>query len=287
VSGVQLVSPPFPTGRLQLALSPNADGRAALSIYRPLATRGRALRRAVRLASVLPGLPRLPDRIVDVLIGLIGVPAGGACVMASSVRGRSIIGLAAARRLAVVAKVGPADDVALRREAVTLTQQAAAGGLRVPPVLFAADVDGRYVCATVAVAGQPRAEPAVALDLALDLARREWTHGDLAPWNLVGDPPTLLDWESARPGLTPLFDLAHFLAQSAALLGRGTARSVVHRLCEPGGIGAAYLAELGLSPATAPDHLRGYLDQVEQTQTGPAQVRLRQEIREVLRCEGR
>jgi len=279
-----LVAPPFPTGRLRLALSPNASGRAALGIYRPLTSRGRALRHAVRLASTVPGLPKSDERIADVLIELLGVPADGVCMMASSAAGRRIVGLAAARRLVVVAKVGRADDLALRREAETLTQHAVAGGLRVPPVLLAAAVDGRYVCATVAAAGRPRPEPSVALHLAVDLARREWTHGDLAPWNLIGDPPTVLDWESARPVLTPLFDLAHFMVQSAALLGNGSARSVVHGLCGAGGIGAAYLTAVGIDPARAPDHLLSYLDQVEASQTGAAQVRLRQEIREVMRC---
>jgi hypothetical protein len=279
-----LARPPFPTGRLRLALSPNADGRAALGIYRPLAPAGRALRRAVLLGSRVPGRRRLPDETVDMLVALLGVPADGACVMASSTPDRSIIGLASDRRLIAVAKVGRADDLALRREATTLTEQAATGGLRVPPVLFAADVNGRYVCATVAVAGRARVEQRVALDLALDLARREWTHGDLAPWNLVGDPPTLLDWEAARPGLTPLYDLAHFVVQSAALLHRGSAGSVVHDLCAADGVGAAYLAGLGVSPAEAPAHLLAYLDQVEESQTAPAQVRLRREIREALRC---
>ena len=279
-----MVRTPVPTGRLRLALSPDADGRAALGIYRPLAPGGRALRRAVRLASRVPGLPRAPAEIVDLLVGLLGVPADGACVMASSTPGRTIVGLASDHRLIAVAKVGRADDLALRREASTLTEQAVAGGLRVPPVLLAADVNGLYVCATVAIAGRARVEPTVALDLALDLARRKWTHGDLAPWNLVGDPPTLLDWEAARPGLTPLYDLAHFVVQSAALLHRGSAGSVVHDLCAAGGIGAAYLAELGETPAEAPAHLLTYLDQVENSQTAPAQVRLRREIREVLRC---
>jgi hypothetical protein len=284
LSEVLLVSPPVPTGRLRLALSPNADGRAALAIYRPLTAAGRMLRCAVRLGSALPGLPRCTEPIVDVLVGLPGVPTDGACVMDSSRPGRRIVGLAAGGRLAAVAKVGRADDRALRQEATALTVQAAAGGLRVPPVLLAADVNGWYVCATVAVAGRPRADPGVALDLALHLARSQWTHGDLTPWNMVGDPPTLIDWELARPGLTPLYDLAHFLVQSAALLGRGSARSVVHRLCGAGDLGAPYLTELGLDPAQAPRHLLTYLDQAEGTYAAAAQVQLRREIREVLRC---
>jgi hypothetical protein len=45
-------------------------------------------------------------------------------------------------------------------------------------------------------------------------------HGDLGSWNIVTDGPrlTAVDWESARPGGLPLWDLLYFLADALVVM---------------------------------------------------------------------
>jgi hypothetical protein len=273
----------LPTGRLRLRLSAGRNGRAALGIYRPLTRRGRLLRAALSAASVLPAGRAAADPLVARLADLLQVRIDGACVMASSMSGRSIVGLAHDGRLLAVAKVGRPEDTAVRHEAEVLARLQSRPGLRVPRLIAAGSVDGLLVCVTEPVAGRAQADRAGALQVALALAGAGWTHGDLAPWNLVGQPATLLDWEIARPELLPLSDLAHYVIRCEAQLGRRSAGAVVRQLCGPGSLGASYLAELGLPLARAPELVRGYLDRVAAANSAPADAGLHQAISDLLR----
>ncbi len=75
-----------------------------------------------------------------------------------------------------------------------------------------------------------------ALDrLASGLGRRtiplSRAHRDFTPWNTTIGPDGLFafDWEMSREGLPPLYDVFHFMAASAALLGRPIAVPAVAR----------------------------------------------------------
>ncbi len=278
-----MTSPVLPTGRLRLRFSRGPDGLAALGIYRPLTRRGRILRTAVTTLAALPVGRTGPDPLVAKLGDLLGMRVDGACVMASSMAGRRIVGLAGGGRLVAVAKVGRHDDMALRHENEVLAQLRSVSGIRVPRLLLSATAHDMVICVTEPVPGPPRQDWEAALQGAVGLARIGWTHGDFTPWNLVGRPATLLDWEAARPGLLPLFDLAHFVVRHEAQLGNGDPRAIVHRLCRADSLGAAYLAAAGLPLRQAPGLLRGYLDLAAPALTRPADAALYRAVRGLLR----
>lgn len=57
-----------------------------------------------------------------------------------------------------------------------------------------------------------------ALELTVELARADITHGDFTPWNaLAGERHILLDWEYSHIGLDPGFDLMRFALVSGYL----------------------------------------------------------------------
>lgn len=273
----------LPTGRLRLRISTSRDGRRALAIYRPLTARGRLLRLAVAAATALPARRAPADPLVGWLADVLHLRVDGACVMASSVSGRYIVGLARDGRLVAVAKVGRHDDDPVRHEGEVLAALRSRPELPAPRLIVAGPVDGRQVCVTEPVASPARGDRTAAVAAALALARAGWTHGDLTPWNLVGRPATLLDWEVARPELVPLFDLAHYVVRREAQLGRGRAAAVVRQLCAPGSPGASYLAALGLPLRQAPGLVRGYLDHAAATSVDQADAGLFRAIGELLR----
>lgn len=170
--------------------------------------------------------------------GIEGAGIEGPCgtaVMMSPGRDRAVVGLAADAGLEWVAKVGAIDDDGLRHEAAVLARlEELATELRCPDLRFAGEVDGRFVIVTGAArhVGPPvvRAEIDSLLD---DLTELGLVHGDLAPWNLLRAEDgqlVVVDFEHARWGSDPGFDLCHFLVQSAALLGSGDAGSVIDDL---------------------------------------------------------
>ncbi|MEN3357485.1 MAG: hypothetical protein V7637_1467 [Mycobacteriales bacterium] len=268
----------MPTGRLRLRVSRGRSGRAALAIYRPLTARGRLVRLAASMAAALPVSPEPADPLIDQLAGLLGMTIDGACGMASSTAGRQILGLAREGRLVAVAKVGERADQGLRREARVLQQLHSIRDIRLPRLILTTDLDDLLVCVTEPLSGRSSRDPAAGLRAAVALGRAGWTHGDLTPWNLLREPVTVLDWETARHCLLPMYDLSHYVLQEEAHLGRGDPGTVLWRLCGPGGLGARYLAALGLPLSRAPALLRRYLDEYPLS-AGPGRV-LRQAVRE-------
>ncbi len=167
-------------------------------------------------------------------------------VMVSTGRDRLIVGLATGSELRAVAKVGSSDDEGLRNEAAVLERlQALVSPVRTPRVRFAGPIEDRFVL--VADAARHSGGPVVRDEidpLLADLAEVGLVHGDLAPWNLVREADgrlVVLDFEHARWGSDPGFDLCHFLVQCGALLGSGSAEEVLDDLgysvsAEPGPI---------------------------------------------------
>lgn len=286
-TSVTITRPPLvPGGRLEIAVSPGRYGRAALKMYRPYRWRGRLVKHAVRLAAIYSNRANAVDPLLELLgetlRSALDTEIQGAGRMASSASGRNIIGLVAGGRLAIVAKVGQGSDQPLRNEAAVLAGLQHHDAIRVSQLVFAGELDGHFVCATRFIPGRARRDLAAAVAASQLLADSSWTHGDLTPWNLVGRPAALLDWEHARPGLLPLFDLAHFVVRSAAVAGRGGAHGVIGHLCHPGSAGAAYLASAGLPLADAPGLLRDYLDRMRTRPVGARELGLHNAIRRAL-----
>lgn len=254
---------PVAPARLALAATPGPDGRAAAGIYRPTQRRARVAAAwaagqvrtggARRVAAPLNGLGDLAARI--------GLPVGGVAVMRSQSPGRFVVGFAAAGRLAAVAKLGPAGDPALAREAEVLGLLDGSTEPAVPRLAWVGDWEGHFVVATWAVHARgrtPRVPVAVAAALSTRLTRGiggvPLVHGDFASWNFLETPGGLVlaDWEAARFEADPLWDLTHFVVREGALCRRLTPRRAARLLAAPDGPGAAHLAAVGADPAEAP-----------------------------------
>jgi hypothetical protein len=195
---------------------------SALDIYRPIRALPRFVNFVARAAVRLHLTPHaaVPDRAIDgVVDGLFwaGERVTGVAAMASSGPGRWVVGLAVSGRLRYVAKVGPSDDPGLAAEALNLRQLEGAPieGIAVPRLRESSLSHNRTVLITHAVTQLvPVSDVDDAITVATQLAEAGWTHGDLAPWNLMrgaGGTVHLLDWESAEPSLQPLADVLHFL----------------------------------------------------------------------------
>jgi len=87
-------------------------------------------------------------------------------------------------------------------------------------------------------------------------------HGDLSAWNLLRTPHglALVDWEEARIAREPLFDLAHFVVCSCALVWRDKPQRALTLLTAPGSLGWRHLSALDLDPLSAPALLQNYLE---------------------------
>jgi hypothetical protein len=195
---------------------------SALDIYRPIRPLPRFVNLVARAAVRRRLTPHVavPDRAIDsVVAGLrrAGERVTGVAAMASSRPGRWVVGLAVDGRLRYVAKVGPADDPGLAAEAANLSrlESAPIEGLAVPRLHESSRGHERTVLIMHAVTELvPITDVDDAITVANRLAEAGWTHGDLAPWNLMRDAEGsvhLLDWESAEPTLRPLADILHFL----------------------------------------------------------------------------
>lgn len=239
--GRQWIVVPATPKRNRVVATAGAAGRAALGVYRPNSKRGRRAAHVSRLvvrlgwwrrASAPPsGVCSLAERVG--LVGPIGMAA-----MASPGRDRIVVGLARPGELLAVAKVGSLDDVGLRNEAAILLElQSTEARVRTPALRFAGEVDDHFVVITDAVihSGPPvaRTEIAPVLRDLEEAGERGLVHGDLAPWNLVRTVDgriVVLDFEHARWGSEPGFDLCHFLVQSGALLGSVSPADVLDEL---------------------------------------------------------
>jgi hypothetical protein len=237
-----------------------------------------ALNRALAEHGVVtPVVPPIDD--LGDLYSTLGLAPEAIATARSRVKGRRMLGIVAGGRLAVVVKVGPADDHGLQREADMLERLASAEPpLSVPHLRWAGTWRDRYVVATDAVPnrGSPRrADSAQILDLCVAMATGgPWggsvVHGDLAPWNLLVTDTglVLVDWENAELESRPMHDLTHLLLTQASASRRETAEPrratrVAEQLVAPGGLGQAYLARVGLDPELARLYARQYFERLD------------------------
>jgi len=280
---MKLVHPLVPAGRLEIRRSPNRGGRTALSAYRPMRLRGRVLSLASRVS--VPRVSLVDATQEELLLIRAAVPsdADGFCLMRSSAPDRWIVAVSRADALSEVVKVGSPTDRGLVIEAAMLRDLGHPSGFDVPQLVSQSVAHGRSVVSTRAVVGAPRRELHVATRVAVGLANLGLTHGDFAPWNLLGQAPTLIDWESAEWTLRPMYDLCHFVVQSEALLGRGRVTPVLKALTSRGSAGALYLVQLGRPLEEAVDHLVAYLDEADRRGTFMKSADLRSRLRTALK----
>jgi hypothetical protein len=279
---VRLLRPIAVPRRLELRRSPSRDGLAAMGIYRPMRWRSRLavplwrFGRPESLEAVVRGEERAA------ILSAIPDDAAGLCLARSSTPDRWIIGVARNGRLDEVVKVGRATDHGLHNElAVYASHQIPIGG-HMPTLLRTGSRAGYQWMGTKAVEGPPCLSTEVALRMAVTLARAEVTHGDFAPWNLLGPSPLLIDWEWSANRLRPMHDLAHFVVQSWALLGRPRGRSVLTELVGQGGIGVRYLSALGLAPGSARMLVLDYISRADESGRFLTTARARSSVRDAL-----
>jgi hypothetical protein len=255
---------------------------SALTEYRP-ARRVAAPRASANAFLIRRGLARrspAPLPPLGSLLDQAGLLAAGLVATRSSAPGRWLVGVEQAGAVAALLKVGQLDDELLRHEADVLTQLSlpAAGAMdgapndraaaRWPRLRWSGEWQGRFVLATDWIPPVRRSLPALpmVLELCHELVAGRHSaplvHGDLAPWNLIQTRGGLLavDWEYARSETAPLYDLAHFVVQSGALLRRYPPSRAVSLLCSPGSPGDLHLQGLGVSLSESPRLVLAYLD---------------------------
>lgn len=266
--------------RWTLPRGPRAAGAAGLDLYQPMTTRGRIGWKLARVTAnagafglIRRGAPP-PRAVRDALRSHIP-PRGTLAVARTNHPGRFvalIVGPDGTTHAVAKVVTPDGDRTRLANEARALANLGdhLPAPLRAPRVLH---VD-EGVLLLEAVRGRPRARPwllppevAAALgSFAASTELRYAAHGDCAPWNLIdtGSGWVLVDWEEARAGAPPFFDVFHHLVQSSILLGRPTRRQLLGALRDGSGwIGeatGAYAEAAGLADANFIDAFSEYLD---------------------------
>ena len=217
------------------------------------------------LSRVLQRPAPLPASVVTLLANL-GLPADEACVVlrAGDPSERVLIALGRGGRVEWLVKSEQGESLALQREAAMLTRlQSECPGLA-PVLADTTSLDGRYAVVEHAVPrdGFRRFQPEELLEICVQLAGLDVTHGDLAPWNLIRAPGRVVicDWESCTDGCEPLFDFAHFIVQSGSLLGHWPSRRAVDLLCGPDSPGSRLAARVGLGGQDQRNAVVDYLE---------------------------
>jgi hypothetical protein len=259
--------------RFELSATPGRSGAIAFrSLYRPRRLRARAAT-AVSLFAMTHGIGRTsagPGDGARELCELVGVAPDGGAVVRSRGSGRTTFGLTEHGRLRVVVKVAPDHDSALAHENEALQRlHGAIPGVVLPVVRWVGSWRGQLAMATDALALAPDRrdidlEEALAIAIALARGSERHgpvVHGDFAPWNILRtlDGIALVDWESSRFELDPLYDLAHFVTSKGTLLGSHEPAGAVRLLTAEASPGWRYLEALGLDPRHAPHDVRRYL----------------------------
>jgi hypothetical protein len=261
--------------RLRLRATAGASGaRAADLLYRQRRHRTLAwASRRGRSLALRRGIGRRCDPPIDdfdELCELLGVAPIGAAAIHSWLADRVVL-YVVGRHGSVVVKVGGPLDSGLANEAALLVNlDGAAGPITVPHVRWYGEWMDRLVLATEAIplAGSRRdvsLEEALEASTALSAGTPTvgpLVHGDLSPWNLLRTPQglALVDWEEARIAREPLFDLAHFVVSSCALVWRDKPERALTLLTKPGSVGWRHLTALSLDPLSAPNLLESYLE---------------------------
>ena len=226
------------------------------------------------------------------LCELVGVTPDGGAAVRSRRSGRATFGLTERGRLCVVVKVAAGRDSVLAHESDALQRlHGAIPGVVVPAVRWVGQWRGHLAMATEALALTPDGRDIdleEALVIAVALARGSErhgpvVHGDFAPWNLLRtlDGIGLVDWESSRFELDPLYDLAHFVTSKGVLLGSHEPADAVRLLTADASPGWRYLEALEIDPRQAPQHVRSYLERTTDRGT-PTTRRYRRAMLELL-----
>lgn len=272
---------------------------AALDVYRPIRLVARAADSIGRTLTTMGLTPRTasPDPAVDALVSDLredGWPVTGVSAMASSGPNRWIVGLADRGRLTHVLKVGPRNDECLQREAASLRsiQDEAQFDRIYVPTTTPVSINNRTVVALSAVRGElsPVTQPGEAITAATELAEGGWTHGDLAPWNLFLDDDgrlILLDWESAKPTLRPLWDIVHYLSRLGATTHPAEARAAFADLISAGPASKRLLTVSGVGHSRPDilDHVDAYLSSSEVRPMSQSESKLRAWMQDRLKTQ--
>jgi thymidylate kinase len=271
----------------RLDLRTTGRPRSSFAVYRPQNRRAKIASVVTRLGASAGVGFHVPPPVehLDELLGSLGVVPTGQVAMRSSTAQRWVISVDS-EGCDIVLKIGVGEDEALRNEAGFLAALHGAVGFQVPHLVWAGPWQDRFVIATRAVAAL---RSPVGLDeiasICTALVRGECTgvsviHGDMAPWNLLRGESgiVLLDWESARRRRAPLWDLAHYVTQAGALVGRHSPEAAVSLLVGPGSVGRRHLEEVGEEDADPVDFLRAYL-----ADTRPSEDRARRYLAELRR----
>lgn len=257
---------PFVPSRLQLLATRKAHTSIS-SLYRPGKRRGHI---ALALGT---HLPRIRTSAFDYFAlqetaEACEVKLVEFAVMRSPARLQWLIANEVAGHTTDIVKVACGSQAhTLVREVETLRSLDTEGlGFSVPKVLSesaTADMFSASIEYVDAPRDMMRFDVSEALRLSIDLAHvgeHGITHGDFAPWNLVGgDRRWLLDWEEARP-FEPGVDLAHYLLASsriAAFLTRETADSLLATGSE---YVAAYVRGAGVDQNRTEENIASYLN---------------------------
>jgi len=255
--------------RVDMRVTAHPVPRDALGIYPPQKTIAVARERLGRMAlhcGLFQG-SNAPSPDIEPILNAIGAQRCAVAAIRSSGNSRWILGIEAAGRLATVVKCGALDDHRLRNEASVLSDlQDVRFPFRAPKLVRTAEVGNAFILQEVGIRGRgslvslERVSTIAASLSNGDAAGFSIVHGDLAPWNLITDETNvwLLDWESATRTRRPLWDLAHFVIQSAALLG-GDVTETARTLTGRGQIGPRHLASVGEDPNDAAQFVLRYL----------------------------
>jgi DNA polymerase III delta prime subunit len=254
--------------RVDLRAVASRGAIAATSIYQPSFRRARgahlvaltAFRTGLRAETTSP-IPELRSILASCGLGGLAV-----ATINSSEFGRLIVGVADATHLVAVVKIGRLDEPGLKNEVRFLEMLEPTG--MVPQLLASGHHRDLFYVATRAVARTARSDD-VSVDEAVDLATilqagnasKRILHGDFTPWNIVPakDRLVLIDWEYACVAVRPLHDVAHFVVQSGALVGRWSPEVALSLLTAQGSPGARHLGALGIDAGQAPALVRDYL----------------------------
>jgi hypothetical protein len=238
--------------------------------YRRLPRLADPLRPALALVARRDPLPELPASAVHELCRQTALTPHGMLAMRSSTPGRWIVGLDVDGELAAVAKIGPKSDDRLRKEAEILCALAPERELLgIPEVLWSGESEDNFIVVSGALVTRKQVRASITDISAFCTAlvrggpeRRPLTHGDLAPWNAYrcGGRLQVFDWEYAVWERLPLYDLAHYVIQSGALLRRHTPIEVVALLTARHSPGWQHLEACEVHPQSASELLVQYLE---------------------------
>lgn len=246
----------FPA-RLAMRCTDAPPPLVAMQMYPParsaakLAARGGALLARLGVARQV----ETEDLDVEKLRGLLSAPGCPLAAFASSAPNRWIVGAEKAAQLFAVAKIGPSSDDGLRNEAQMLKLLAEAPrGFDVPQLRRADNWEGHF--AVVLEAAPKEDDETPSLDQIVEFCAEMYRgfgqgpliHGDLAPWNvrMARGRLFVLDWEDARKGDEPAFDLTHYVVQSGALAKSWGVSEAADLLVGENGAGASLARLLSL-----------------------------------------